>query len=194
MIEITYKIKLYSDWHCGSGLGAGAETDNEVIKDRNSLPYIPGKTIKGLLRDAFQEIMEVQNQKIQECHYNSIFGYEIKNEDSKIIRTESGNAFFSNAELKKEEKREIISNNLQAYLYRNITSTAINERGIADAQSLRVIEVCIPIELEGFIQLKNESEIDTIKLAFQWVRHLGTNRNRGLGRCQFIIIPKTENQ
>ena len=52
MTDIKYKITFYSNWHCGSGLAAGADTDELVIKDRNGLPYVPGRTIKGLLREA----------------------------------------------------------------------------------------------------------------------------------------------
>ena len=52
MTDIKYKITFFSNWHCGSGLAAGADTDELVIKDRNGLPYVPGRTIKGLLREA----------------------------------------------------------------------------------------------------------------------------------------------
>jgi len=188
MTEITYKIKFFSDWHCGSGLGAGAETDAEVIKDSTGLSYVPGKTIKGLLKDACQEISDVQNEKISQEIITSIFGFGEENNSS--IK---GNAFFSNAKLPKVETGEIISNNLQQHLFRNIASTAIGENGIAQKNSLRVMEVSIPITLEGSIEVENDEQKEAILLALKWVRHLGTNRNRGLGRCQFIT-PKEENQ
>ena len=54
---IRYTIEFYSDWHCGSGLASGAEADAVVIKDRDGLPYVPGKTIKGLVREAFEIIL-----------------------------------------------------------------------------------------------------------------------------------------
>lgn len=48
MKDLNIKIEFFSPWHCGSGLSAGADADSLVIKDTNGLPYIPGKTIKGL--------------------------------------------------------------------------------------------------------------------------------------------------
>ena len=52
MSTIKYEIEFFSNWHCGSGLAAGADVDALVIKDNNGLPYVPGRTLKGLLRDA----------------------------------------------------------------------------------------------------------------------------------------------
>ena len=50
MQTLTYQIQFHSYWHCGSGLAAGAGVDALVVKDANGLPFVPGKTIKGLLR------------------------------------------------------------------------------------------------------------------------------------------------
>ncbi len=49
MKDLTIKIEFFSPWHCGSGPSAGADADSLVIKDINGLPFIPGKTIKGLI-------------------------------------------------------------------------------------------------------------------------------------------------
>ncbi|HBL14417.1 MAG TPA: hypothetical protein DD379_24120, partial [Cyanobacteria bacterium UBA11162] len=45
-------IKLESDWHIGSGAGRPGDVDRLVQRDRNGLPYIPGKTLTGIWRDA----------------------------------------------------------------------------------------------------------------------------------------------
>ena len=45
---IDYTICFFSPWHCGSGTSAGADVDELVVKDKNGMPYIPGKTLKGL--------------------------------------------------------------------------------------------------------------------------------------------------
>lgn len=181
-MEIKYKIKILSEWHIGSGLGAGAETDAEILKDENRLPYIPGKTIKGLIKDAYYDISEVQSNIISMEEIKSIFG-EFDKESNK---TKAGEAKFSNAILNSKEQKEIIENGLSDYLYKNIASTAIDRNGIADEKSLRTMEVCMPLTLYGSIEL-NDTHKDKILLAAKWVRHLGVNRNRGLGRCKFII-------
>ena len=44
MNDIKYKITFLTDWHCGSGLAAGADVDALVVKDKERLPYVPGKS------------------------------------------------------------------------------------------------------------------------------------------------------
>ncbi|MBA4848971.1 RAMP superfamily CRISPR-associated protein [Emticicia sp. BO119] len=178
MLEIHYKITFLSDWHIGSGLAGGPEADAIVLKDKDSLPYIPGKTIKGLLRDALEDIQEATGHKII---VEQIFGKKDSGTRSVIN--------FSNAELSPKEKLEITANGLSDFLYRNIASTAIDANGVAQKQALRVMEVCIPLKLTGTIANIETPEIkDKLLQTLKWVRHLGVNRNRGLGRCKFIEI------
>lgn len=186
---MKYTIKLLSDWHIGSGLSAGAASDNQVLKDQNDLPYIPGKTIKGLLKDALYEMPE--NQANRDL-INELFGFEIKKASTE---KHNGILSLSNAQLSEAEQKEISENKLSNVLYRLITQTKINKNGVADNTSLRTMEVCMPIELEGKIKCYdkgverdlNEDEKRLIIKALKWTRRLGINRNRGLGRCQFII-------
>jgi CRISPR/Cas system CSM-associated protein Csm3 (group 7 of RAMP superfamily) len=182
-MELTYKIILLSDWHCGSGLSGGAEADTTVIKDERNLPYIAGKTIKGLLKEALEDMAEVN--KFSRDDINVIFGIEAYDKNDK-------KAFFSNATLSKDEQKDITPA-LSDFLYHNIASTQIKANGTAKENSLRVIEVCIPIALEGKItEIASQEQIDLLTNALKWVRHLGVNRNRGLGRCKFVeITPKS---
>jgi CRISPR/Cas system CSM-associated protein Csm3 (group 7 of RAMP superfamily) len=183
-MTINYKITFLSDWHVGSGLGAGAETDAEILKNIDGLPYIPGKTIKGLIKDACNDIADINEAKISKDVMTEIFGNYVGNSD----KSESGSAFFGNATICIDESNEIIENNLQDFLFKNISSTAINEKtGIASSKSLRSMEVCMPIILQGSIEI-DEKHQEVIKLASKWVRHIGVNRNRGLGRCTISII------
>jgi CRISPR/Cas system CSM-associated protein Csm3 (group 7 of RAMP superfamily) len=184
MTKINYKIKFLSDWHIGSGLGAGAETDAEIIKSSDGLPYIPGKTIKGLLKNACHDIADINESKISKEIINQIFGKDADKTD----KSEAGSAFFGNATICIDESKEIIQNGLQEYLFKNISSTAIDENTrIASPKSLRSMEVCMPITLNGSIEI-DQKHIEAITLACKWVRHIGVNRNRGLGRCTIAII------
>ncbi len=191
---MLYTIKFLSDWHIGSGLSAGALSDAQVLKDENKLPYIPGKTIKGLLKDALLEMpLGQEDQNL----ISGLFGYEYKDEHGKVLRTHPGSLRFSNAILSKEEQREI-SPELAEHLYRHSTSTTITEKGVAKPKSLRTMEVCLPVILEGSIkcfedELSRElksNEQELLEKGFKWLRRLGVNRNRGLGRCQFILTDK----
>src|SRR5699024_12014467 len=103
---MKYQIKFLSDWHVGSGLGAGAETDAEVLKDENKLPYIPGKTIKGLLKAALYEMIVVKH--IDKDAVDKLFGYEIKDKEGKVVKTCPGSLFFSNENLPVAQQKDLI--------------------------------------------------------------------------------------
>ena len=84
-MNIRYKIEFHTDWHCGSGLAAGADVDALVVKDQSGLPFVPGKTIKGLLREAVEEI---RGFKGLECDsvFMETFGYSVNNAKETTLR------------------------------------------------------------------------------------------------------------
>lgn len=182
-MDIQYKIEFFSDWHCGSGLAAGADVDALVVKDINGLPFVPGKTIKGLVREAVENILQFQpNESI---NINETFGY-FDDQESK----EKGCIFFSNAELPENQQKAILANNAAEYLYRSVASTAIGKDGIAVEHSLRKMEVVVPCNLEGTIKNVPDAMKNVMTDGLKFIKRLGLNRNRGLGRCQFIEIKK----
>lgn len=190
MKNLKYKIEFHTYWHCGSGLAAGADLDSLVVKDSNSLPYVPGKTIKGLVSEAVVEIRGFQDNKI-DAAFKKDFGYfdgkkiDSTTKDDKTIEDnmQRGDAFFTNAELSEKEKNAIVSNKAQSYLYTSIASTALDEKGVAKDHSLRSMQVTVPCTLYGEIQNISDEMYDEIKNALSYIKRLGQNRNRGLGRC-----------
>lgn len=184
MNNIKYTIQFYSPWHCGSGLSAGANTDLLVIKDKDGMPYIPGKTLKGLIREAVEDYSSLRNTLSEEV-LNKTFGLSASaNEtDDKI----SGSAFFTNAILNKNETAAIIDNNAQRYLFNNISSTAIGKDGIAKEHSLRSIETVVPCTLYAEIYNLPNDMARIVEKSIGFIHHIGLNRNRGLGRCDIRI-------
>lgn len=183
MKTIEYTITFHSYWHCGSGLAAGADVDALVIKDSNGLPYIPGKTIKGLVREAFDEIQVLRNEEEMGDKYLSLFGYLDDNteEQKKDVVMKKSTVFFTNASL--VESEDIIENRLQRFLYKSISQTAIDKDGIAKKHCLRKMQVVVPCTLKGkIIDVPDELEKDLLA-ALQFVKGVGVNRSRGLGRC-----------
>lgn len=177
-MTIKYEIIFHNDWHCGSGLAAGADVDALVIKDKDGLPYVPGKTVKGLVREAV-DILFGRDIK----GYGAVFGrVERENEG---VRSES---FFTNAVLGKIERDYILANNAAAYLYRSPASTAIDENGIAESNSLRKIQVTVPCTLYGEIYEVNEDMVHFLEDAMCYIKRMGQWRNRGLGRCTIEVI------
>ena len=171
MKTIKYKINFLDYWHLSSGLSAGAKLDNFVIKDSDKIPYIPGKTIKGLIK----EMAELLDKKE---FVDSCFGKE---------GVDMGACYFSNAILDENLKKEIVENKLQDNLYEEIASTKI-ENGVAVDNSLREIEVVIPLSFYEEINDVPVEYVDEMEQSLKMIKRMGLNRNRGLGRCKWEVL------
>ena len=164
---MRYTLTFLDYWHISSGMSGGAELDSSVVKDNEGFAYVPGKTIKGLLREMallLDEDFTLLN-----------FGSASDNE---------GAAIFSNVTLETSTKK-LITPSSQAHLYQMISSTALDENGLAKDGSLRSIEVVVPLSLNGTIE--NCSDEKTMAKAMAMIKRMGLNRNRGLGRCRFTV-------
>ena len=182
-MDIQYRIEFFSNWHCGSGLAAGADVDALVVKDSDGLPYIPGRTVKGLLREAASELSSDSDL------LRKIFGISGDEKPDTPGDKRIGEAFFGNVTL--TDGPTIIAAQLAPHLFQTFASTAIDERnGIAKDSSLRKIETVVPCTLEGqIINLPNEG-LELIEQAMQMVKRIGIGRNRGYGRCCISVIKK----
>lgn len=180
-MNIYYKITFHTYWHCGSGLASGADADLLVIKDKDGLPYVPGKTIKGLVREAidllYPDLKETDD-------YKSVFGIS----GEKKEKSNRSDSFFKDATLSDTERNYIIFKGTSRHLFQTISSTAITDEGIADDKTLRKIQVCIPCELEGEILDVPEEIARNIQDGLNYIKRLGAWRNRGLGRCTFELV------
>lgn len=183
-MTITYQITFFSYWAIGSGKTGGYGKDSIVLKDKNKLPFIPGKTLKGLLRDGAHE------SGMLDIDIIDLFGHENKKDEEKK-KPQTGNSkgclIVNSAYVEENVAKYLQQNtNLIAGLYETKTSTALDENKQAKNHSLHKIEVCIPLKLEATI----ENVLDKIKIekTITMVRHLGEKRYRGLGRCKLKII------
>ena len=158
---MKYSITFYTYWHCGSGLSGGSSNDALVVRDAEKLPFVPGKTVKGHLRD-------IATQLGLEPFITNCFGVE----DSDM-----GACFFGDAVV--EEKIEH-----SRYLYETLASTKIDEQiGVAVDDTLRSIEVVVPLTLYGEVLGCSEEMLETLSDLMARVKHIGMRRHRGLGRC-----------
>ena len=168
---MKYKVTFLDYWHLSSGLSAGAKFDSMVTKDKDNLPYIPGKTIKGLIREMAE--LTCNKEFVTKCFGSS---------------SDMGECNFSNVEIEENTKKTIINNSLQNQLFNEIASTKIDKNGIAESGSLREIEVVVPISLFG--EIKNIPDVYKQEMinAIKKVKRMGLNRNRGLGRCIIDVV------
>ncbi len=171
-MTLKYQLKFYDYWHISSGLSAGARLDSTVIKDDDGLPYVAGKIIKGLSREMAELLGD--NLFIATC-----FGTE---------GSYMGKCYFANAIVPSHSARQIKEHHLQDNLYDIIASTAVDEKtSMAQDNSLREIEVVVPLVLDGEIRDIPEQYKEEMSTTLKMIKRMGLNRNRGLGRCEFIV-------
>lgn len=192
--QIVIHFQQY--WHAGSGRGSGFVTDSLVLK-KAGLPIFPGKTLRGILRDAVAKAEEWEfYQDLNEKNLaNRLFG-ERKDGEGNV-------RYFSllrigNAELAKHLQEALQKETAAiANFYQNIYQTAVNlESGVAEEKSLRGMEVTVPITLYAEVLQRPMPEIkvlddETLKIVFDralpLIRALGSNRSRGLGRASLTF-------
>ena len=182
MIDLQLTIQFFSPWHCGSGLSAGADADCLVIKNSQGLPFVPGKTIKGLVREAVEDFISLKGIPIST---DEAFGVEVNSEGS--ASAPNGSIYFTNAELSEKEAQAIVASHTEDLLYINKVETAINDKGITQEHSLRTIETTVPCTLHAQIMHVDDALAQAIEPALGFIKHMGAERNRGLGRCRFTI-------
>jgi CRISPR/Cas system CSM-associated protein Csm3 (group 7 of RAMP superfamily) len=195
-MTITYKIDFFDFWHAGSGLAGSTYADSLVIKNENGLPIIPGKTLKGLIREAAQALHELDPNLVTSNFIDKNFGIQPKKNNDDIIDDRNADAneglcFFTNATLSKYLSDALVKDAAQRKeLYQVLSSTAIDGDGQAKEGSLRQLEVTIPLGLYAQIFDFPDDNASKIQLEYclKWIKELGLNRNRGLGRCQLSII------
>jgi len=182
----SYKvtIEILSYWHAGSGHGTKGDLDATVLRDSRDLPYLPGRTLKGLLREGMRH-SALQN----EVETDLLFGRAAEDKDP--AGSSPGSLRFTDARLPENLAKSLASDPaIGAQLYDSVSATALDEGGQAKDGSLRVSEVAVPVTLEATVTQTDEKEVlSTLREAASFVRALGSHRHRGLGRCRIQVEP-----
>lgn len=190
-------IELLSDTCVGSGDSMSSIVDMEIAYDSYGIPAIQGRRMKGLFREAAEELNEFGMISDREIKY--IFG---------CAGTDEGNIIFPNLfpadyeavrQLILEAKRDSVWKN---YVRRkNVTDyytsirkqTALDEDGIARENSLRTIRVVRKgIVFEGKIDIDGDNVeriAEVLEKCAGMIRHIGINRTRGMGNVMCRLCP-----
>jgi hypothetical protein len=181
-------VDIRSYWHPGTGRGSGFHLDAVTHEGADGLPRLPGRTLKGLLRDA---IHRAETWGWKEVHAGSterLFG-PLGREGAE---TAFGLLRVSDATLPDEVAAYLASEEgrkLVPGLYREHFSTAIEQKtGVAKERSLRGMRVVVPLTLEAEI-----STVPGVEDLPDWrarlgavlplVTAVGAHRSRGFGRA-----------
>ena len=181
----SLEIELFDYWHVGNGKGRGSHLDSVVDRESNGLPYIPGRMIKGILRQAVYCLEEWKH--VDKGITSKLFGGR---EESN-----SGGIFVTDARLKKDIAEYLAqdeNSKIREQLFTEYFSTAIDhESGSAKDKSLRGMELVVPCRLYCDVSLRTDhflQGMELIKIALPLIRSVGAHRSRGLGRCEIRFL------
>jgi CRISPR/Cas system CSM-associated protein Csm3 (group 7 of RAMP superfamily) len=199
MQKIEYRLYFLSDWHIGSGTGIPGIVDNGVLKDENNLPVITGKTIKGIARDALEDLLGIL-EKFAPRHREEekagnpvaeIFGGEGNKE---------GQAIFYNpvicqnkSDRESKEYKKFLEYFKEKALGEVRYHTSIDkDTGVAKDGHLFSEETSDHL-LEFFGTISAPGEYTgLLAAALRFITKIGGKRRRGLGQCQFNILSPTD--
>lgn len=204
-------VDLCGYWITGSGTGRGFLVDRGSARDGNGLPYLPGRHLRGLLRNAVRHAAAMGMARAANATpwppdlERVLFGGEGRTgvyRDRATGLRSAGLLDIRDALLPSDERAYFATHPdaLQA-LTRTLHQTAMmSERGIARSRSLRVSEVFVPMRLEaeiGLLPLFDETSPDEQAVAAGWreivggilclIDAVGGGRNHGLGRATLSL-------
>lgn len=189
MFETKITISFLSDWHTGSGLGDGAIADSILNRDVNGVPYLPGRSIKGALREGAWRLGQCRTDlaKMPDYLWGTHSQAHVSNSPGKIT-VGSGqlpqDIYNWLAACPPETRRQYVAD--MTMLRRQ---TALGKDKMVEPHSLRTIECGIPgVFFQSFVT------IDAPALDQEWlgkyfaavcaaVKSMGADRARGLGAC-----------
>ncbi|MBD3161181.1 MAG: hypothetical protein GF355_04830 [Candidatus Eisenbacteria bacterium] len=180
MRELTIKIEILDYWHSGTGRGRGPVLDAEASRTPAGLPYLPGKTVRGLVREGVQ-----QAEDARLVPAGTVLGLFGKADVGGKLRV-------SDATLGREYEQWILAEGreLAETLFDQISATAINGKtGQVEDQTLRTIEVALPVTLTAVMHVADDHPDASrhLEAGMGFIRGLGTQRRRGLGRARFTL-------
>lgn len=205
---LTFTLK--SDAAFGRGDGVVGLVDSEVEHDEDGLPYLRGRTLKGLLFEKCKNILfalNAQNAQMDQWQtaQDRLFGCPGSTwKDEALLHI--GDARLP--ELLRQAVRHAISCNENKLTPTDILEsltdirrqTAIDETsGAPEKASLRAMRVVrCPLSFEAtltFLEPPEDIDLPLLAACVLAFRRAGTARNRGRGRlCAFLCDAEGENQ
>lgn len=200
MTSYWLEIKLESDTAPGRGDGVAGLVNAEVQHEPSGLPFLGGKTLKGLLAATCGEILHalVQSEAIGDWDNvaKTVFGQPGSQRASRG-KLHVGGAYLPD-DLRQAIAEDIVNSKMtREDVLDSITvmrrQTAMDaERGTPLDHTLRTIRVVLRETVFtarlDFLTSPIEDEIALLTACVQGLRRMGTNRNRGMGRvsCQLF--------
>ena len=202
-------IKTLSDTIIGSPEAFGPIIDNDIVFDDNGFPYIPAKRIKGLFRNAAEDLLSIEGFKKlislpEEINIiDKLFG-EMGSTEAVPNIIFDNLYIFDRVELNqwcdylKDKYPSFFNYNAVVDYFTDVRhQTAIDpETKITKEHSLRTIRVLSgQNEFSGYITVnyKNENGEKLLSFISLYLDRMGSKRNRGFGKIEVEILDESGN-
>jgi CRISPR/Cas system CSM-associated protein Csm3 (group 7 of RAMP superfamily) len=200
MIQYQIRIRLLSETTFGRGDGVAGIIDREVEQDADGMPYLRGRTLKGLLcEEADNMIATISDQSVREqwlAVADRLFG-----QPGSTLGTQSlmhvGDACLPEAFRQAISAAVKLKQITQTEVLNSLTTvrrqTAIDENsGIAAEGSLRSFRVILREQKFTanllFHQDLKPGMLTLLQISILALRRTGSSRNRGLGHVQCQLL------
>ncbi len=195
--NIEIQLTFCSDWHIGTGGGVPGVSDRAILRDEKGFLYIPGRTLRGILRDMHEKLYTLSHLKGKLPSPEQIWGTRQKKGSSK--NSQPGSWRISNAELAPEIKKPLseASDEVRHIWLNEFTFIAprisLDPRKRVKEDHLAFIEMGRKGLIFTFNVFKtdesafNESELYLLRLLSLTVQRLGGTRRRGKGRVELRL-------
>lgn len=200
--EKKLALTFDSDWHIGSGAGIPGSLYRQVLRDDHGLPYVPGKTLTGIIRDAAEWIAATRDSAEGGCAHrwtdavSGLFGVQTPDQSGKkehINSCQPAAMGISSA---------VFSPEMQAYFKENpeilpllfISQSGVmidRKKGVSAEEHLfsteKVRQGCVLFATMRFNRPLTDDEGKLLVDAIKAVRHIGGKRRRGGGKCTLSL-------
>jgi len=189
----TYKLilTLESDATFGRGDGVAGLVDAEVEHDRYGMPYLHGRTLKGLLAEECANILFALGDRAS--RWNEAAQRLLGRPGSAI--EDKANVHVGNASLPSDLRTAVVADvedgkHTDTDVLESLTAirrqTAMDETGKPDPGSLRAMRVVLrQTTFEAglsFAEPPSQDDLVLLAACVMALRRVGTGRNRGRGR------------
>lgn len=169
-------LELSSYWLASTGAAGSGLADAPAYRDADGCPALPMTMVRGQLRDTALSVHGELSGDLK-----TLFG---KEDHTGALR------FIGEARLPEGERAWFRAHpEARAQLFRRLPSTKINLRGVAEDKTLRSIEACVPLTLNGEVELDLASGVaietnwtDLLDQLCAATLFIGREKTNGLGR------------
>ena len=186
---LKLEITMHSDWHIGTGSSGEGNIDRRIARDEDGFPFIPAKSLTGILRDSCEEVLSylgLDADPEMDNWATYIFGRANVSSNLRVRAAKMDNASREYLLSFDVAERSVLSKAL-ATVKPGVAIDPLSGRAKDD--HLSFLEVARPMVLTANVELLDSTPevLSLLVSACQLVEYIGAKRRRGLGRCSIRL-------